>query len=191
MENSKAHEIAEAAISLFYKKGYHATSMQDIADHVGLQKGSLYYHISSKEELLQQITEETINGFVNDLEHIVTQNLTSRAKLEQAIQMHLARVTANIPMAAILFRELFSLSDDPNQIIKNATNHYLDLFAQIVKEGMDEGEFKQGDPRLAALAILGSCNWVYRWYQEGGTQTSEEIAKYITNLWISGLINNN
>ena len=190
MENSKYHEIAEAAVQLFNKKGYHATSMQDIADYVGLQKGSLYYYISSKEELLERITSESIDGFVRELELIVKRGNSAREKLEQAIHMHFTRVTDNIPMTTILLRESFSLSDDPHQVIQSSTDHYLNLWSQILSEGMASGEFKPGNPRLAALAILGACNWAYRWYQEGGKQGNEEIAKYITELWMGGLTNN-
>ncbi len=188
MENSKYHEIAEAAVQLFNKKGYHATSMQDIADYVGLQKGSLYHYISSKEELLERITSESISGFVRELERIVKKEVSAKEKLEHAILMHFTRVTDNIPMTTILLRESFSLSDDPHELIKKATDHYLNLWSQIIEEGMTSGEFKAGDPRIAALTILGACNWAYRWYQEGGKQKSTEVAKYIIKLMLTGMI---
>ncbi len=188
MEHQKYHEIAEAAVDLFNKQGYHATSMQDIADYVGLQKGSLYHYISSKEELLERITSETINGFVRELERIVKRDLSATERLEQAIHMHFTRVTNNIPMSAILLRESFSLSDDPHQLIQNSTDHYLDLWAQIITHGVENGEFKLGDPRVTALAILGACNWAYRWYQDDGSQKNTEIAQYMIQLLLSGIL---
>ena len=187
MENSKHNEIAEAAVQLFNKKGYHATSMQDIADYVGLQKGSLYHYITSKEELLQLITSESIDGFIRELELIVKQTLSAKEKLEKAIHMHFTRVTDNIPMTTILLRESFSLSDDPHQLIQNSTDYYLTLWTQIIQDGMDNGEFKPGHPRLAALTILGSCNWAYRWYQADGSMENTEIAEYITRMLVGGI----
>ena len=102
--------------------------------------------------------------------------------------MHFTHVTNNIPMTTILLCESYSLSDDPHQLIQNAADHYLNLWTQIINEGMKNGEFKAGDSRIAALTILGACNWAYRWYQEDGKYVNEKIANDVTKLMLDGMI---
>ncbi|MFC4765986.1 TetR/AcrR family transcriptional regulator [Effusibacillus consociatus] len=185
--SNKYEEIAQAAIKLFEQKGYHATSVQDIADEVGLQKGSLYHYISSKEELLMKITQQSISGFNRRLEKIIETQVSAKDRLILAIQNHVVSVAANLEMTTVLLREALSLEPEHHTVIKNETDRYLSLWAQIIDEGVKAGEFKPGNSRLIALAILGSCNWVYRWYQEGGKLTPEEIGSYFAHIFIDGI----
>ncbi len=188
MATNKYEEIARAAIQLFDEKGYHATSVQDIADAVGLQKGSLYHYIENKEELLLRIASQSINGFNHELEIIRNRKTPARDRLIQAIHHHFNIVTGDIQMTTVLLREAFLLSDEQHGIIKKATDRYLDLWVDIIKEGMDNQEFRSGDARLTALSILGSCNWVYRWYDEHGARTPQQIADYFCDLSLKGIL---
>ncbi len=188
MATNKYEEIARAAIQLFDQKGYHATSVQDIADAVGLQKGSLYHYIENKEELLLRIASQSIHGFNRELELIRNRKTSAKDRLIQAIHHHFNIVTGDIQMTTVLLREAFLLSHEQHGIIKKATDRYLDLWVAIIKEGMDNGEFVPGDARLAALSILGSCNWVYRWYASSGVNTPSQIADYFCELHLHGIL---
>lgn len=188
MAVNKYDEIARAAIKLFNQKGYHATSVQDIADEVGLQKGSLYHYIASKEELLLQIASRSINGFSRELEQICNLPVSATERLRKAIHHHFTIVTGDIQMTTVLLREAFLLSDEQSAIITRAMDRYTDLWARILREGMEQGEFVSGDPRLQALFILGACNWVYRWYNNQGVLSSSEIAELYCSLYLDGLV---
>ncbi len=185
---NKYDEIARAAIRLFNKKGYHATSVQDIADEVNLQKGSLYHYIASKEELLLQIASRSIHGFSRELESIVNLEEPASLRLQKAIHHHFGIVTGDVEMTTVLLRDAFLLSDEPHRIIVAAMDEYLNHWVKIVDDGMNAGEFKEGDPRLAALSILGACNWVYRWYNQNSTKTPKEIADYFCDLHLGGMM---
>lgn len=187
MAINKYEEIAQAAIKLFEQKGYHATSVQDIADEVGLQKGSLYHYISSKEELLMKIAQQSISGFNRRLEKIIETEVSAKDRLILAIHNHIVGVAANLEMTIVLLREAFSLEPEHHQVIKAETDRYLNLWTKIIDEGIQTGEFKPGNSRLIALAILGSCNWLYRWYQEGGKLTPEEIGNYFAHIFLEGI----
>ncbi|KYP79660.1 TetR/AcrR family transcriptional regulator [Ferroacidibacillus organovorans] len=189
MATNKYDEIAQAAITLFNRKGYHATSVQDIADEVGLQKGSLYHYINSKEELLLEIATKSINGFCRDLEAVCEQASSAQEKLERAILHHFDIVIGHLEMTTVLLREAFFLSDDQHQLIKDANDRYLNLWVQIIREGVATREFRGEDPRLTALSILGSCNWVYRWYKADGKKSPQEIARYFCDLHLRGILN--
>ena len=185
---NKYDEIARAAIRLFNRKGYHATSVQDIADEVKLQKGSLYHYISSKEELLLRIASRSINGFSRELEGIVNLPDSATERLKKAIHHHFGIVTGDVEMTTVLLRDAFLLSADQHRIIVEAMDRYLDHWVRILEDGMAKGEFREGDPRLAALSILGACNWVYRWYNPNGAKSAKEIADYFCDLHLRGIL---
>ncbi|ATY83664.1 TetR/AcrR family transcriptional regulator [Kyrpidia spormannii] len=187
MAGNKYEEIAAAAIQLFEQKGYHATSVQDIADAVGLQKGSLYHYIASKEELLLKITHQAISGFVRRLEEIIDTDLPVEERFRQGIRTHMQYITQYLSMSTVLLREAFSLGEPHNEVIRDLTDRYLNLWTQIINEGVAAGVFYVKDSRIAALTILGSCNWVYRWFKEEGKYTAEEIADQMADLFLNGL----
>jgi AcrR family transcriptional regulator len=191
MASNKQTEIAMAAVKLFEQKGYHATSVQDIADEVGLQKGSLYHYIHSKEDLLLQIAHQAISEFNQRLERILATDMPARDKLVQAIEGHLTVSISNLQTTTVLLREAFSLGEHPHQMIQDLTDRYLDLWTQILREGQTNGEFNVPQPKLAALAILGACNWVYRWYKSSGKLTSTEVAEVFSKLFLTGVLTEN
>ncbi|WAH37363.1 TetR/AcrR family transcriptional regulator [Alicyclobacillus dauci] len=188
MSSNKQNEIALAAVKLFEQKGYRATSVQDIADAVGLQKGSLYHYIASKEDLLMQIAHQAILQFNEQLEEILAKEDTARGKLEQMIRTHLIMSIDNLETTTVLWREAFSLGEGPQEVIQGMTDKYLNLVADILRSGTETGEFNVTHPRITALAILGACNWVYRWYHPSGTLTAEEIADIFSKLFLDGLL---
>lgn len=187
MASNKYDEIARAAIKLFEQKGYHATSVQDIADEVGLQKGSLYHYISSKEELLLKIAHQAISGFVRRLEAIIDTDMSVEDRFREGIRTHLQYITQYLPMSTVLLREAFSLGEPHNKLIQELSDRYLNLWAQIIDEGVAAGVFHVADSRIASLTILGACNWVYRWYREEGKLRAEEIADQMADLFLYGL----
>jgi TetR/AcrR family transcriptional regulator, cholesterol catabolism regulator len=189
MASNKYEEITQAAVRLFEKKGYHATSVQDIADEVGLQKGSLYHYISSKEDLLMQLAHRSISDFNLRMERILESDLTAEQRLLKAIENHVNYVTQNVQLTTVLLREAFSLGEDQHKVIQDATDKYLNLWTRLIEEGVAAGAFQVENARLTALAILGSANWVYRWYREGGRLTADQIGQLYANLFLNGIKN--
>lgn len=187
MASNKYEEITKAAVKLFEKKGYHATSVQDIADEVGLQKGSLYHYISSKEDLLMQLAHRSISDFNNQMEQILNSPLSNRERLHRAIENHLHYVTKNVQLTTVLLREAFSLGADQHQVIQDLTDKYLNLWTQVIEQGIAAGEFRPVNARITALSILGSANWVYRWYHEGGQLSAADISELYAHLFLEGI----
>jgi TetR/AcrR family transcriptional regulator, cholesterol catabolism regulator len=187
--NNKELEIALAAVKLFEQKGYRATSVQDIADEVGLQKGSLYHYIQSKEDLLLQIAHQAITEFNTRLEDVLSQPISAKEKLALMIESHLQVSIANLQTTTVLLRETFALGEKPHQVIQDLTDRYLELLTSILEEGRRNGEFHIEDCKITALAILGSCNWMYRWYNPSGKLGSTELAQIFTQIFLNGVQN--
>jgi AcrR family transcriptional regulator len=187
MAGNKYEEIVQAAVHLFEQKGYHATSVQDIADAVGLQKGSLYHYISGKEDLLLGVAQRAITEFNQRMKRILASEQSSQEKMKRAMESHLELITHDVQLSTVLLRESVALGEKPQQVVREATDLYLDLWTQLIEEGIARGEFREGNARITALAILGACNWVYRWYREGGSLTSADVAAVYAGLFLNGI----
>ena len=189
MSSNKQAEIALAAVKLFEQKGYRATSVQDIADEVGLQKGSLYHYINSKEDLLLQIAHQAISEFNQRLEKILAMPIPAKEKLMLMIENHLTVSISNLQTTTVLLREAFALGEEQHQVIQGLTDRYLDLLTAILEQGRDNGEFFVSNCKIAALAILGACNWVYRWYKSSGELSAKDVSAIFSTLFLHGLLN--
>lgn len=186
MSNKQA-EIMQAAIHLFQQKGYHATSMQDIADAVGLQKGSLYHYISGKEDLLVVIIHDALGQYNARLAEIRTLDLPVRQRLEMAVRSHLKGIAENLGMLTIFLRESYALNPVQQRTIKAESDRYNRMFEELLTEGIQDGEMRNLDPKFATRVVLGACNWFYRWYRPGGSQSIDQMADFFVDLLFNGI----
>lgn len=185
---SKEERILEVAMRIFRERGYHAASMQEIADAVGMQKGSLYYYISGKQELLFMILERAIDTITTRLEEIWRSDLPPKEKLWQAIINHLDIVSQRLDMLTILLRERHALSPSQQEAIDSKRVNYERLLQKILAEGVRTGEFRDIDVKIVSFGILGMCNWLYQWYSPEGRLTAREIAEIFGDLIFRGVL---
>jgi AcrR family transcriptional regulator len=185
---SKEQEIVAVAARLFKEKGYRATTLEDIAADVGMLKGSLYYYIRSKEELLYLVVRDPIRQAYNKLEEIVTSDAPVKVKIAQAIANHMTLFHQHYPHIAVYLHDYHHLMQ---QLQKNAIEtpkHYQQLWTTLLEQGVATGEVRGDlDVKVAGYAILGMCNWIYRWYNPQGALSAEEIAGIFTTLVLEGL----
>ena len=184
---SKDEEIFSEAVRIFKQKGYHATSVQDIADAVGLQKGSLYHYISSKEELLYKIFERSTGALTHRLQEILASDAPPTAKLRAAIEAHLTALTTQLDLYTVYLSERRTLTGRVNARVRTEAERHARLLEQIVQEGMTRGAWRRTDAKMVAHAILGMCNWLYQWYSPAGRLTPEEIGRIFADLVLNGL----
>lgn len=189
MSPSKEQEIISVAARLFKEKGYRATTLEDIAAAVGMLKGSLYYYIKSKEELLYLIVRDPIRQAYNKLDEIVSSDAPVKSKIAQAITNHIESFHQHYPHIAVYLHDYHHLM---KQLQKNAIEtpkHYQRLWAALLQQGVDGGILRDDlNVKITGYAILGMCNWIYRWYNPNGTLSAQEIAELFTKLVLEGLI---
>lgn len=186
MSNKQA-EIMQAAIRLFQQKGYHATSMQDIADAVGLQKGSLYHYISGKEDLLVVIIHDALGQYNARLTEIRGLDLPVRERLELAVRSHLKGIAENLGMLTIFLRESYALNPDQQRMIAQESDRYNRMFEDLFAEGVRSGELRDLDPKLSTRVVLGATNWFYRWYRPDGSYSIDQMADFFVDLVFNGI----
>ena len=186
---AKRQEIIEAAKKILQEKGYHGTSMRDIAEAVGLVKASLYQHITSKEDMVCEIMLEGVREFAANLEQACTQSSTYTEKLRSAIHYHTRHTVLNTDVLAVLLENTKHLSEGQRAKVIDEQHRIEKIFTDILEGGIRAGEFRPVDVKVAAFAILGMCNWMYRWYSEKGSRSQEAIADIFYSLTIQGLRN--
>ena len=185
--SSKDEEIFTEAVRIFREKGYHATSVQDIADAVGLQKGSLYHYISSKEELLFKIFERSTGALTQELETIVASNDSPTEQLDRAIQAHLTALCEHLDIYSVYLTERRVLSGRTHSRVRSEGERHARLLEHIIQQGIAAKDFRAVDSKMTAHAILGMCNWLYQWYSPAGRLKPNEIAKLFSDLVVEGL----
>jgi len=174
---SRVEEILAAAGSLFREKGYHATSVRDIAESVGLLKGSLYHYIRSKEELLARLFEGALRETVGELEEIAARDASATERLREMVRAYALSVTANLDSVGIYLREWRSLPPPELARVRARRRAMRSLFESVIAEGIRKREFVASDAKVAALAILGMVNWIYEWYRPRGRLRPEALAQ--------------
>lgn len=187
LAGNKQAEILAAAIHLFQHKGFHATSMQDIADAVGLQKGSLYHYISSKEDLLVVIIHDTLAQYMARLKEVKAMDLPVRTRLELAVRHHVQGIADNLGSLTIYLRESYALDDERQERIARENSAYNRMFEELFQEGIESGEIRNMDPKLATRIMLGACNWFYRWYDPSGPKPMSELTDVFADLLFKGV----
>jgi AcrR family transcriptional regulator len=180
-------DIVQAAAQIFRQKGYHAASMQDIADAVGLQKASLYHHFASKQDILLEILDGALDILIADMQAVLDMDLPPEDQLRQAMRAYINRVTQEASLAAVLQLEHRNL--DPRRRARHITrrDRYDNLWRELIRRGIDRGTFRPMDERMVAFALLGIQNWMITWYRPEGRLTAAEIADQFADLMLSGL----
>ncbi|MEE4607525.1 MAG: TetR family transcriptional regulator [Desulfobacteraceae bacterium] len=179
--------IRQAAIDLFYRKGYFAASISEIAAASGIRKASLYHHYESKEALLFAILKETMDDLMAHLtaclKGVVDVEVRMRAAVRGHVQFHLHRQKENF----IANSELRGLTAAHYQEIVRCRDAYERVFQEIIGAGRRQGVFAPGDDKILSYAILTLCTAGASWFKPSGRLRVDEIAEIYENFIISGL----
>lgn len=179
--------IVEIAASLFARKGYHATSMRDIGREVGVHAGSLYVHIQGKEDLLEAIVHSIMERSERDMEEILAGGGTATDQLRQVAARDLKLIAENKEFATVFFHEWRNLSEPRQQAVIASRDRWEAGLRAIITRGIEEGEFRAADPRIAGIALTSILNWAYVWYSPEGSLTTDELAEQFADLLLGGL----
>lgn len=184
--SERRDEILEAAGQLFSQRGFHATSMRDLAQAVNLQGGSLYAHIDSKEELLLELVNRAAARFIAAAE-AVPATLSSPERLERLVRGHLEVIAEELGSATVFFHEWKFLSPELQARVKALRDTYEAYWLEAIGEGVRRGELKVDDVRVATLFVLSALNWTYQWYQPGGKLSLGALSEQYSQLILSAL----
>lgn len=170
-------DILSMACDLFSKHGYHGTTMRELASALDLKTGSLYEHITSKEEVLWEIVNRVADLFLAHAE-AVPQDIALEEQLKLLVRGHLEITAKELNSSTVFFHEWKFLKPELRDKIRERRNDYEIYFWVIIEEGVEQGLFQVEDARVATLFILSALNWTYQWFDPGGYLTIERLADY-------------
>jgi AcrR family transcriptional regulator len=181
-------QILDAAAQIFRLKGYHATSMQDIAGAVNLQKASLYHHVSSKQEILLDLLDQALELLTGEIIDTVRgDEFPPDKKLLQMMKAYLGALTDHVDLASVLLMEHRSLDESLHARHVPNRDRFESLWREVIDDGMTSGVFSCADTALAARNLLGAMNWVITWYNPKGELSIDEIAEQTASVFLNGL----
>ncbi len=186
----RKQRLIDTAIKVFHEKGYRTATLEDVAKDLGVTKAALYHYVSSKEELLSVIYIQALENFFEKAYKIGELDLAPPEKMRVLIRHHLKHtVIENLAIFAVFFSEENQLPEKDFEKIRIEKRKYTRVFEDIFKAGMEEGSFELSDPKLLAFAIIGMCNWLYRWYKPGDDYRSpDEIVDHFLHLLEHGFL---
>lgn len=188
MRTPRRAELVEVAARLFSERGYHGTSMQHLGQALGIQRGSLYAHIGSKEELLFDVVDEGADRFLSRGEEALALNGSARDRLRALLVGHVETATQHLEASTVFLNEWRYLSPELRDVIQLKRDRYEAMARRIVEDGVSAGEFRSDvDVRFAARLVLSAGNWTYTWYRPGGDLTPTEIGERFAELVTRGL----
>jgi TetR/AcrR family transcriptional regulator, cholesterol catabolism regulator len=188
--HTRREQIYETASALFSLNGYRATSVRDIARELDLQGGSLYAHITSKEQVLWEIVSRAAEAFDTAVRPIAEADSPAPERLRKMIHAHIDVVVSHMSHATVFFQDWRHLSEPRRVEVLALRDRYEALFREVVGSGIAADEFAGRDVRLATTFLLTAMNAIPGWFRPDGERTADEIAHEYADMLISGLLPN-
>ena len=165
--SARREELTRVAARLFAERGYQGTSLGDLAEALGLQKPSLYHHITSKEDLLWDVARKGAAAFHGALD-AVPADAPAPERIRLALRAHLAVVAAQLDVATVFVREWRFLTGERHERFVAERRRYEERLRELFREGVEGGELRTDlDVATAALLFLSAANWAYAWLRPG------------------------
>jgi TetR/AcrR family transcriptional regulator, cholesterol catabolism regulator len=185
--NSRKQEIVGVSQNLFQEKGYQATSVRDIAKALEMEPASLYSHLETKEDILEEICFGMAEKFLSAVDEVNDIYFDAELKVKMAVENHVKILTDNLDAAVVFIREWRNLSEPKKSAFVEKRKQYEQGIREIVQTGIDELKFNEVDKGFAALTILSSVNWIVEWYSSDGKLSPMEIAEQLSRFILTGL----
>lgn len=183
----KFNKIVDASAKVFREKGYKAATLEDIANEVGMLKGSLYYYIEKKDDLLYAVVERPLNEMTENLKAIVNSSDSPSIKLEKALNNHISSFE-KYQSELFVWISIEWFKTEFGGEIATVGDEYDHLFRKIVIDGIEKGEFRSDlDPKLMTFAIFGVYNYMQRWYSPDNKYSFDEISKQFNAFVLQGV----
>jgi AcrR family transcriptional regulator len=162
-------DVLAAAVKIFYERGYSDASVQDVADELGILKGSLYHYIETKEDLLFQLVEEVYNDVHEVLEEVeASTDLTPLERLELYVRKQVEYNLDNLERISIYYHDLDRLTGDRLAWVKASRRVHDRFVSGLIGEAQEAGEIDDSyDPKLMANCVFATIIWTYQWYRRG------------------------
>lgn len=182
----RRREILAAASRVFRHKGFAAAGMRDVAAELGMTAGNLYYYFAGKEEILAFCQQATLDDLLARAAEIVALDLPAAERIRRLVAAHVTCLNETYP-GSLAHLEIEALAPDHRAPLAAKRKRYEQAIAALLAEGVESGELRVVDSRLATLALLGALNWTVKWFSPDGARTAAEVGAEFAEIFLSGL----
>lgn len=180
-------EILKSAAAAFRRRGYHGASVDEIASALNMTKGNLYYYFANKEEILFACHEYSLDKLLALMDEVHADTALPEAKLRRLVLAFVHTILDDLHGTALtldpealsppLFKRVIAKRDQFDHGIR-----------AIIQQGIDQGVFRPGDPKMIEFAMMGAVNWISKWFDPAGEQTSDQIGDAFADYLVGGLL---
>ncbi len=179
--------ILKAAVKLFSEKGYHDATLEEIARELKYTKGSIYYYISSKQDLLFQCHDLAMNLLLDNINKIKDSGLPPEIMLKEVIKGHIETLISEFNLIIVTLSNDYELEEKYSEIIIGKRDLYEKFISDIIRQGIKSGVFREIPVKVVINLIMGASNWVGRWYSDEGSMTLQEIGQFYADYLVAPL----
>jgi len=185
----RRREVVDVSASLFAERGYRNTSIDDLVEATGLQRGGLYHYIDSKQHLLLLAHEELIGPLLVRAEEIAAADHEPATKLRELLRAWVAHVASHRAHMVVFNEERRLIESDPAwREVREARERFEAILDGVLREGIRDGSFTMGDRDVARMSILGIVNHMPQWLDPNGRLAPVEVADRCGDLLLLGLL---
>ena len=182
-------QIIAEATRLFAERGFAGTNLKDIAEATGLTRPALYHYVKSKDDILAKLVTELAELPAQALQAVsAEQGLTAPERLRRMARAVALQQATGPAKFQLLIRSEADLPAELVQRYADSRRLVLREFVEVIESGTTSGAFRPVDPRVAALSILGQCNWVAWWHHDGTPEENERVADEIADLAVASVL---
>lgn len=182
----KKRDILRAASEVFRHQGFHAAGMREIAAEAGMHAGNLYYYFRNKQELLAFCQEDSLAQLLDMAARVTTESTAPDSQLSALIVEHVRILNEAIP-GSLAHLEVEALEEPWRTGIQEQRDAYEALVRGVIRRGRKQEVFRDVDPKVATLAVLGAVNWTVKWFQPSGGRSAESIGGEFARILVDGL----
>jgi AcrR family transcriptional regulator len=183
-----AVRIRDVATELFYEKGYHGTSMREIAAHVGIKPASLYNHFASKQDILYEIAFGTMQEMLEGAHSAIGSAPAPDGQLRRLVEFHVRYSATNRLRAKVADDQLHALGEAQRGPVLDLRDRYESLFRDVIRRGADECGWRVDDVAVVTFAIATMASAVGVWYRDDGRLPADAIASIYGDLAIRAVV---
>ena len=185
---NRKDEILQCFAVMVAQRGYDGVSLRDIAEALGMSKGTILHHFGSKDRMLEQVHTEYMVRRLAEAHAMLDKFETPAARLSAIVHQLMIAEGDDRSSTVAFAREIVRFaSEDTMQPVREMRADYSKLLGDVIRQGMDEGVFAPADPEIITLQVFGMCNWSWTWFRPNGRWTPEEVAGTFVSTLLGGL----
>ncbi|MCB2191491.1 MAG: TetR/AcrR family transcriptional regulator [Deltaproteobacteria bacterium] len=181
-------QLYDAAARLFASQGYHATSLRELAETLGLNKSSLYHYFDSKQELLYRLLDDYISEALEEIQALCAGGRDPEEKLADFMRYYTRFYAKDLDRLALLVNEVDNLEPRFRRVLEKKERRYLAALTDIFEQLRSQGRLKDVPSTVAAFAFFGMVHYTFRWYRPKGRVSPEELSEMFWEIFGRGVL---